>query len=90
MIDPIPRQQGFVVFDLGCLWWVLVCVAQPGTWLLVVGFGGLDQAIKLSTYRGFSKDHWFGVEVCVFEFGVGSHHRELASEGIGSTGSAIN
>jgi hypothetical protein len=39
--------------------------------------------------KGFSEDHWPGVEINFFDFSVGSHHELLAPEGIGSTAPGI-
>lgn len=47
----IPRQQRFVVFHRGRLRQAFQWVAQPRIGLLAVGFGRLDQAVKLRTGR---------------------------------------
>jgi len=47
----VPRQQDFEVFYCGGLRQPFKCVAQPSIGLLAVGFGRLDQTVKLSAGR---------------------------------------
>jgi len=48
----------------------------------------LDQ--RREAINGLSEVHGLGVEIDFFDFGVGTHHGELAPEVIGSTASGIN
>ncbi|MNL52847.1 hypothetical protein D3C87_1760520 [compost metagenome] len=48
----------------------------------------LDQ--RSQAVDGFSEVHRLGVQIHFFDFGIGSHHGELAPKGIGSTASGIS